>query len=111
MRHVLAAILFMWVVTQAVRAEGDEPTVYYFWAESCPHCALARTFLAKARDDDPKIQIRDFDVESSLANAIVFSRVYERVGMAGLGLYPLSSWDPMFMSASTKRAAAKSSSR
>jgi hypothetical protein len=90
MRHVLAVILSMWIATQAVRAEGDhEPTVYFFWAGSCPHCAIAQTFLDKVRDEDPRIRIRDFEVENSLANAIVFSRVYERIGMAGLGAVPL----------------------
>ena len=46
-------------------------------------------FLEGARGEDPKLHIRDFEVENSLGNAIVFSRVYERIGMAGLGAVPL----------------------
>lgn len=89
MRLVLGILLSMWIATHAVRAEGDEPTVYFFWAESCPDCAVARTFLETARGEDSELHIRDFDVENNLANAIVFSRVYERIGLAGLGAVPL----------------------
>jgi hypothetical protein len=63
--------------------------VYFFWAPDCPGCEDARAFLEKARADDPRIEVRDFDVEASLDNAMLFDRLYERIGMPGFGALPL----------------------
>ena len=89
MRPFLVIALLLWVGVQAARADHREPTVYFFWARGCQYCERANAFLGRARGEDPKLHIRDFEVESSLGNAIVFSRVYERIGMAGLGVVPL----------------------
>lgn len=90
MRHAFALILSVWIATLAVRADRDrELTIYFFWAGDCPYCALAQTFLDNAWIEDPRMQIRDFEVENSIANAILFNRVYERIGMSGLGAVPL----------------------
>jgi hypothetical protein len=90
MRHAFALILSVWLATLAVRADRDqELTVYFFWVGDCPYCALAHTFLDNLWIEDPGVQFRDFEVENSLANAILFSRVYERIGMSDLGAVPL----------------------
>jgi hypothetical protein len=89
MRCFAVIALLLWVGVQAGRAEHPGPTVYFFWAKGCQDCERASAFLGHARGDDPKLHISDFEVESSLGNATVFSRVYERIGMAGLGVVPL----------------------
>ena len=89
MRVLLVALLSLWITTQPAPAAERTSYVYFFWAASCSYCQSARLFLDKARATDPKIQIRDFEVENNLNNAILFSRVYERIGMPGFGVVPL----------------------
>jgi hypothetical protein len=89
MRSLLAFALLLWIGAQAASAEHREPTVYFFWVNGCHNCERAQIFFERARGGDPELYIRDLEVESSLANAIVFSRVYERIGMGGLGVVPL----------------------
>jgi hypothetical protein len=89
MRSFVVIALLLWVGVHAARAEHPEPTVYFFWTKGCQYCKRADGFLGHALGEDPKLHIRDFEVESSLGNAIVFSRVYERIGMKGLGVVPL----------------------
>jgi len=90
MRRLFMAIVCACMMLPPARVEADhELTVYFFWAGDCPYCALAQTFLDHAWIEDPRIQIRDFEVENSLANAILFTRVYERIGMTGLSAVPL----------------------
>ena len=89
MRPILAIALFLCIAAQAARADTQEPILYFFWTGDCSYCDQARSFLDRARAEDSAIQVRDFEVENSLANAIVLSRVYERIGMAGLAVVPL----------------------
>ena len=89
MRVLLGALLSLWITSQSAPAAERKPQVYYFWAASCSFCEAARVFLEKVRETDPEIQVRDFEVENNLNNAILFSRVYERIGMPGFGVVPL----------------------
>lgn len=83
------AILCLGIAPQAALASDREPRVYFFWASGCPGCEEVKSFLDKARKDDPKIELRDFNVESSLGNAMLFDRIYELIGMPGFGALPL----------------------
>jgi hypothetical protein len=89
MRLILAIALLLSLAAQPASADPREPTLYFFWTRDCSYCDLAQSFLERARAEDPKIQLRDFEVEGSLANAIVLSRVYEKIGMAGFAVVPL----------------------
>jgi hypothetical protein len=92
MRFALIAILALLMapsVARSAEAPRQEPQVYYFWTADCPGCDAARAFLERARTADPQIGLRDFDVEASLANATLFSRVYERIGLPEFNIVPL----------------------
>jgi glutaredoxin len=89
MRVLLVALLSLWITSQSAPVTERNPQVYFFWAASCSYCQAARLFLDTTRATDPKIQIRDFEVENNLNHAILFSRVYERIGMPGFGVVPL----------------------
>jgi hypothetical protein len=92
MRFALIAILALLMAPSVVltaEAPRQEPPVYYFWTGDCPGCDAARAFFERARAADPKIGLRDFDVEASLANATLFSRVYERIGLPEFNVVPL----------------------
>jgi hypothetical protein len=88
-RGLLVFLLALWIVPQGASAKEQEVRVYLFSASSCPGCDGARSFLEKARQDDPKIALEDLDVEGTFANALLFDRIYERIGMAGFGALPL----------------------
>jgi hypothetical protein len=89
MRLILGLALLLCIEVQVARADSQEPILYFFWTRDCGYCDQAQSFLDRARAEDPAIQVRDFEVEYSLANAIVLSRLYERIGMAGLAAVPL----------------------
>jgi thiol-disulfide isomerase/thioredoxin len=89
MRFLLAAILALTLAPIGVRAAGSEPQVYFFWAEGCGDCRAAREFLDRAKAEDPRIQVRDFDVEGDLSNAILFGELCARIGLAEFRLVPL----------------------
>ena len=52
-------------------------------------CQAARLFLDRAQAADTKIEVRDFEVEDNLNNAILLSRVYERIGIPDFNVLPL----------------------
>jgi glutaredoxin len=89
MRFVLMAMLALAMAPAPATAAGREPQVYFFWAASCQECQSAREFLDQARADDANLQVRDFEVENNLGNAILLSDVYARVGLFGIRIVPL----------------------
>ena len=64
-----------------MRAEGAEPQIYFFWSASCPYSKAAKTFLAGAKAEDPRLRIRDFETDESLANTRLLGRLYEKIGL------------------------------
>src|ERR1700682_1877253 len=89
MRALLIALVSVWIASQTAAAAEHNPQVYYFWSASCSYCQAARLFLDKARATDAMIEVRDFEVEDNLNNAILLSRVYERIGIPDFSVVPL----------------------
>jgi glutaredoxin len=89
MRALLVALVSVCIASQAAAAAEHNPKVYYFWSASCSYCQAARLFLDKAQATDAKIKVRDFEVEDNLNNAILLSRVYERIGIPDFSVVPL----------------------
>ncbi|WP_295581649.1 thioredoxin family protein [uncultured Lamprocystis sp.] len=52
-----------WVATDA--AGQARVPLYVFWSKQCPHCREALPFLAQLRDQEPWIEVRDFEITSS----------------------------------------------
>jgi glutaredoxin len=89
-RRILAALLSCAVLlVPALRAEGIEPQVYFFWSASCPYSKAARTFLAGAQAKDQQLRIRDFEVDESIANTRLLERLYEKIGMPEVRVVPV----------------------
>ena len=88
--RILAALLFSTVLfAPTVRAESTEPQIYFFWSASCPYSKAARTFLAAAQAKDPRLSIRDFAVDESIANTRLLGRLYEKMGLPKLMVVPV----------------------
>ena len=71
-------------------AVDTEPHVYFFWTASDDHSLNAHAFLSKAQTNDAKIRVHMFEVEQSVFNAMLLAKVYERIGLPGLALVPLT---------------------
>src|SRR5262245_23962568 len=88
--RTLIALLFSLVLSApASRAESTEPQVYFIWSASCPYSNAARTFLVAQQAKDPRLRIRDFEVDESLANTRLLGRLYEKIGMPGFWAVPV----------------------
>jgi thiol-disulfide isomerase/thioredoxin len=90
MRRLMATLVFLLAAASMATAAGREPTVYTFWAQSCPHSQRAMAFLEKAQREDPKLVVRTFEVENEEANAASLDRVLARIGLTGIALVPLT---------------------
>jgi hypothetical protein len=88
--RILAALLSSMVLfAPGLRAEGTEPQIYFFWSASCPYSKAARTFLAGAHAKDPRLRIRDFEVDESVANTRLLGRLYEKIGVPEFLVVPV----------------------
>ena len=85
-----AALLFcMLLFAPPLRADGTEPQIYFFWSASCPYSKAARAFLAGAQAKDPRLRIRDFEVDESIANTRLLGRLYEKIGIPAVWVVPV----------------------
>jgi hypothetical protein len=88
-RTFAALILWLALFAPALRAESTEPEIYFFWSASCPYSKAARTFLAAAQVKDPRLRIRDFEVDESTASMRLLGRLYEKIGMPAFWVVPV----------------------
>jgi hypothetical protein len=88
-RTLAALLLSVVLFAPALRAEGTEPRIYFFWSASCPYSEVARTFLAAAQAKDPGLRIRDFEVDESVANTRLLGRLYEKIGLPEFWVVPV----------------------
>jgi hypothetical protein len=88
-RTLAALLVSMVLFAPALRAESTEPEVYLFWSARCPYSKAARTFLAAAQIKDPRLRIRDFEVDESISNTRLLGRLYEKIGLAEFMMVPL----------------------
>jgi len=56
----------------AVAAEPAQVTVHYFRAEGCPHCAQAGDFLQRLAAEEPRVSVRDYEVQHNQTNREFF---------------------------------------
>jgi glutaredoxin len=88
--RILAALLSsMLLFAPPLWAEGTEPQIYFFWSASCPYSKAARTFLAGAQAKDPRLRMRDFEVDESLGNRRLLGRLYEKIGIPEFLVVPV----------------------
>ncbi len=88
--RILAALLFSMVqLAPTSQAESTEPQIYFFWSASCPYSEAARTFLAGAQAKEPRLRIRGFEVDESVANTRLLGRLYEKIGLPDFWVVPV----------------------
>lgn len=68
----------------ATRATPDEHhgvTLYFFWADGCPHCAAAKPTLAGFEARYPTLEVRAFEVTGNAENRRLFSDMAAKFGV------------------------------
>lgn len=72
-------------------------TVHFFRAEGCPHCEDAGRFLRRLAEDDPRIVIKEHEIELDDAGREAFSRVIEALHLtqASVPLVVVGDWGIM----------------
>jgi hypothetical protein len=89
-RLLIALMLWAALVVPATRAQGTEPTLYFFWSASCPYSKMAHAFLEKARQKDAKLTVREFEVDQSLPNTLLLGKLYEMIGLPEFWVVPVA---------------------
>jgi hypothetical protein len=84
----MACAMLLRPSTAGAHDERPEPTVYFFWSASCLYSKLARTFLQAEQAKDAALGVRDYEVDSSLANGNLLGRLYDKVGLPGTRIVP-----------------------
>lgn len=73
---VILSGMFVTSAVRAAPASQDETetvvTIYFFWGDGCPHCALAKPFLEDLAERYPLVQIESFEVYNSTENQALF---------------------------------------
>jgi len=92
MRGRLLIALMMWAVlaVSVTRAQGTEPTLYFFWSASCPYSKMAQAFLDKARQKDANLTVLEFEVDHSLPNTLLLGKLYDMIGLPEFWVVPVA---------------------
>lgn len=63
-----AAAAPQWLVTEGEGNGAARVPLYVFWSSSCPHCREALPFLEQLRNQEPWIDVLDYEITSSREN-------------------------------------------
>ncbi|MDD5144982.1 MAG: glutaredoxin domain-containing protein [Candidatus Pacebacteria bacterium] len=75
------ALIFSWNGLSAAQ-EGEDsyqnPEIYFFSSQTCPHCAQERQFLETLKEKYPEIEIKEYEVVFHPENQPVLQDFYNR---------------------------------
>src|SRR4030066_981739 len=60
--------------------------IYFFWAETCPHCAKEKIFLNNLKKEDPNIIVNNYEVSENQKNSELLKVIGEKhnINVAGV---------------------------
>ncbi len=64
----------------APAAGGPAPTLHFFWAANCPHCAEAKPFLDDLQSRFPRLRVLEYEIWRQRENFDLLLRLAERHG-------------------------------
>ena len=60
--RVLVVLLTVSISASALSGPTEvEVPIYLFWGEGCPHCAVAKPYLERLAEGDPRIEVTPFE--------------------------------------------------
>ena len=61
--------------------QSETPVViYFFWGDGCPHCAAAKPVLEKMVQENPRLELRSFEVYKDTEGVQFFSALMSEIG-------------------------------
>ena len=81
---LITALLFLAVPSPSWSApvHSDLPTMQFFWAENCPHCLQAKTFIEKLQREYPQLKVDSYEIWNNRKNFQKLIETSERFGNA-----------------------------
>ena len=72
-KSLLVIGMFLLLVKPAFAV--SDPTLHFFWASGCPHCAKEKVFLNTLRDKYPQLTIKDYEITYDRKNLELLQKV------------------------------------
>ncbi len=64
--------------------EGSSPekkaVIYFFWGDTCPHCAAAKPIIQAMADENPQIEFKTFEVYNDAVSQQIFFQMANAYG-------------------------------
>ncbi|MCX8085893.1 MAG: thioredoxin family protein [Rhodocyclaceae bacterium] len=76
----LVGAAWAWATQPAAAADGGRVTLWFFWAEGCPHCEAAHPFIAAIPRERPWVDLEMREVSRHRANAELFAALAASLG-------------------------------
>ncbi|MEW6649570.1 MAG: thioredoxin family protein, partial [Chloroflexota bacterium] len=82
---LLVSLIGMLLAGTDVRAQDQPPaqnavSVYMFWGEGCPHCALAKPYLESLPQQYPGVELRFYEIWNNVENQQLFQKFAAAAG-------------------------------
>ncbi len=66
--------------TLPIQASEQPVVIYFFWGDGCPHCAAAKPVLEKMIQENPRLELRSFEVYNDTEGVQFFSALLSEMG-------------------------------
>lgn len=63
-----------------VLQEQNTVSIYFFWGDGCPHCAVAKPYLQSLGDNNSLIEVFSFEVYNVPENLVIFEAMTKAYG-------------------------------
>ncbi|PIR62975.1 MAG: hypothetical protein COU65_00535 [Candidatus Pacebacteria bacterium CG10_big_fil_rev_8_21_14_0_10_42_12] len=74
LRSLFFGCLFLILAVKTVGAV-EAPTIKFFWADGCPHCAKEGVFLKKLQNKYPELIIEDYEITHDAENSALLEKI------------------------------------
>lgn len=58
-----------------IKAQEENVTLHFFWANGCPHCTKEKIFLEKLTQKYPQLEIKDYEVTGKKENIEILRKI------------------------------------
>ena len=97
---IFSIFVFLFSNFGSVLAANQVP-LYFFYSNTCPHCAAEKLFLDSFVEKYPQLEINAFEIGQNLSNSILFGRIGRELNYSTSGVpftvigdLPMVGWAP-----------------
>lgn len=83
---IFLAVLFLLPFPAKTLFAEQTLTLHFFYSNTCPHCAKERLFLDELEDKYPELEVRQYEISSSLENQLLLKKMGRELGVATSGV-------------------------